>query len=166
MKRVDREFLANLLAVTSLHPFGKGNLTVDGVQWSDEVETASAEFTAVETVIIDYGTAADIKEIGFALTLRIKSSSTTKFVKFKWQARNKGGTWVDLHAEVTYPANASVYAEYTYSGRFELVANFNELPMELRAVIQREDATEEALAQVKNSSCITIVLNPRAEVEQ
>lgn len=166
MKRVDREFLASILAVTSLHPFAKGNLTVDGVQWSDEVTTASAHFEEVETVVIDYGTAADIKEIGFALTLRIKSSGASKFVKFKWQARNKNGSWVDLHTEVTYAADASLYSEYTYSGRFELETNFNELPMELRAVIQREDAVEEAIAQVKNSSCITIIINPRAEVEQ
>lgn len=166
MKRLDREFLAQLLAIASLHPFGKGDITSDGVQWSTEVTTSDGTFTEVESAIIEYGTSANIKEIGLALTLQIKSSGAAKFVKFKWQARNKGGTWVDLHVEVTYAANASVYAEYTYTGRFKTVANFNKVPFEIRAVIQREDATENAIAQLKNSSCIILIIDPRTEVER
>lgn len=166
MKRQDREFEALLFGLISLHPFAKGDITVDGVNWSPEITTSDADFTEVESIIIDMGTPAEIEEVYFALTHRIKSSSTTKFVKFKWQARNKDGTWVDLHVEVTYLSNADTYVEYSYSGTFKLENDFHLVPFEVRLVIQREDATENAIAQVKNSSCLSVIINPREAVER
>jgi len=165
MKNYDREHLATLLAIAPIHPFALGNLTEDGVQWSSEVSTTGADLTPVETITVDFGIAAKIYEIEFGLTLALKSSGAAKFAKFKWQARDKFGTWVDLHTEVTYAADASDYKEYTVSGRFAVITNFTKLPFQVRAVVQREDATENVTAKVKNSSYILVVLDPVEIVE-
>ena len=146
-----------LLAIAPLHPFGQGNLTTDGIQWSDEVSTTDAEWTEIEAVKIKPEFTKDIVEIEMALTLRLKSSGAAKFAKFKWQARNEDGTWVDLCSEQTYAADASAYKEHTISGRFKTTANFDEIPLDIRAMVQREDETENVTAQCKNSSYVMII---------
>jgi len=100
------------------HPFAKGNLTSDGVQWSAEKTTSTDDYETVEEVTVNPPALGAVIEFEFGLTCAVKSSSTLESVLLKWQARNKGGTWVDLHSEVTYAADASAYKEYTYSGRF------------------------------------------------
>ena len=88
----------------------------------------------------------------------MKSSGTSESVLFKWQARNQGGTWVDLQPEVTYPADASSYKEYTYSGRFKPVANLNALPFDVRLIIKSGSAGgENAVGKTKNSSYIKVI---------
>ncbi len=140
------------------HPFAKGNLTSDGVQWSAEKTTATDDYEAVEEVAVSPPALGTVIEFEFGLTGAVKSSGSTESVKFKWQARNKGGTWVDLHSEVTYSADASTYKEYTYSGRFKPVANFNTVPFDLRLVI-KSGATggENAVGKTKNSSYVKVI---------
>ncbi len=149
-----------VLAVTEHveHPLAKGNLTADGVQWSAEKTTSTDNYEAVEEVMVNPPALGAIIEFEFGLTCAVKSSGAAESVLFKWQARNKGGTWVDLHAEVTYAADASTYREYTYSGRFPPVANFNALPFELRLIIKSGAAGgENAVGKTKNSSYVKVI---------
>lgn len=144
------------------HPFAKGNLTSDGVQWSAEKTTAADDYEAVEEVTVNPPALGAIIEFEFGLTCAVKSSGATEGVLFKWQARNKGGPsaegWVDLHGEVTYAANASAYKEYTYGGRFKPVADFASVPFDLRLVIKSGSAGgENAVGKTKNSSYVRVV---------
>lgn len=140
------------------HPFAKGNLTPDGVQWSAEKTTATDDYETVEEVTISPPQLGAIIEFEFGLTCAVKSTGTLEGVLFKWQARNKGGTWVDLHDEVTYPADASAYKEYTYGGRFKPVASFNSIPFEVRLVIKSGGAGgENAVGKTKGSSYIKVI---------
>jgi hypothetical protein len=140
------------------HPFAKGNLTSDGVQWSAEKATSTDDYEAVEEVVVNPPALGRVIEFEFGLTCAVKSSGATESACFKWQARNKGGTWVDLHSEVTYPADASAYKEYTYSGRFKPVADFNTVPFDLRLVIRSGGAGgENAAGKTKNSSYVRII---------
>jgi len=140
------------------HPFAKGNLTSDGVQWSVEKSTTTDDYETVEQVTVNPPQLGAIIEFEFGLTCAVKSSGSTEAAKFKWQARNKGGTWVDLHSEVTYAADASAYKEYTYSGRFQPVANFNAVPFDIRLAIKSGSAGgENAVGKTKNSSYIKVV---------
>jgi len=82
-------------------------------------------------------------------------SSGTADVTYKWQARNQGGTWVDLHSAVTKTDIGTSYVEETRSGRFQMVSNFNALPFEVRLVIQCNEASE-GRARVKNSSYVRV----------
>ncbi|MBI4304286.1 MAG: hypothetical protein HY665_08135 [Chloroflexi bacterium] len=140
------------------HPFAKGNLTSDGVQWSAEKTTSTDDYEAVEEVTANPPALGAVVEFEFGLTCAVKSSGAAESVLFKWQARNKGGTWIDLHGEVTYPANASAYREYTYSGRFKPVANFNSLPFDVRLLVKSGAAGgENAVAKTKNSSYVRVI---------
>ena len=140
------------------HPLAKGNLSADGVQWSAEHTTAADGYEEVESVAINPPALGGIIELEFGLTCAVKSSGAAESVLFKWQARNSGGTWVDLHSEVTYPANASTYKEYTYSGRFKPVAGFDSVPFDVRLVVKSGGAGgENAVGKTKNSSYVKVV---------
>jgi len=140
------------------HPFARGNLTVDGVQWSDEHTTSADDYEEVESAVISPPALGDVLEFEFGLTCAVKSSGATESVLFKWQARNQGETWVDLHDEVTYSADASDYQEYTYSGRANAVDNFNQIPFEVRLVVKSGSAGgENAIGKTKSSSYVKVV---------
>ena len=140
------------------HPFAKGNLTPDGIQWSAEKTTSTDGYETVEEVIVSPPALGTVIEFEFGLTCAVKSSSTAESVLFKWQARNAGGSWVDLHPEVTYAANASAYREYTYSGRGQAVSNFNSLPFNIRLQIKSGAAAgENAVGKTKNSSYVRVI---------
>jgi len=140
------------------HQFAKGNLTFDGVQWSAEKTTSTNDFETVEEITVNPPALGAVIEFEFGLTCAVKSSGNTEPVLFKWQARNKGGNWVDLHSEVTYPADASAYKEYTYSGRFKPVADFNSVPFNMRLAIKSGSAGgENAVGKTKNSSYVRII---------
>ena len=139
------------------YPFAKGNLTADGVQWSSEVDTTTADTDVeVESVTIQPPALGALVEVEFGLTAAFRAvSSATADLIYKWQARNKGGTWIDLHSAVTKTNIGTSYVEETRSGRFEPVTNFNTLPFEVRLIVQANEANE-GRAKVKNSSYITV----------
>ena len=140
------------------NPFAKGDLSSDGVQWSAEKTTTTDGYESVEEVTINPPALGAIIEFEFGLTCAVKSGGTQESVLFKWQARNKGGTWVDLHSAVTYAADASAYKEYTYSGRFQPVADFNTVPFDIRLAIKSGAAGgENAVGKTKNSSYVKVV---------
>jgi hypothetical protein len=140
------------------HPFARGNLTSDGVQWSAEHTTSTDDYEEVESVVVSPPALGDVLEYEFGLTCAVKSSGATESVLFKWQARNQGGTWVDLHNEVTYAADASAYKEYTYSGRFKPVANFDVVPFDVRLIIKSGGAGgENAIGKAKGSSYVKVI---------
>jgi hypothetical protein len=87
---------------------GGQNLAADGVQWSTEVVSVDAnlDYTGL-SVTLDWGLSGDLALITFALTLSIKAGSATADPKYKWQARNKGGTWTDLMADYITKANVN-----------------------------------------------------------
>jgi hypothetical protein len=140
------------------HPFARGNLTADGVQWCDEHTTSTDEYEEVENAIITPPALGEVLEFEFGLTCAVKSSGSSESVLFKWQARNQGGTWVDLHEEMMYTADASTYKEYTCSGRFKPVGDFDRVPFEIRLVIKSGSADgENAIGKTKNSSYVRVV---------
>jgi len=140
------------------YPFAKGNLTSDGVQWSGEVDTTTVDTDVeVESVVINTPALGAMIEVEFGLTAGFRAvSSATADLTYKWQARNKGGTWVDLHSAVTKTDIGTTYVEETRSGRFKLVDNFDSLPFEVRLIIQCNEANE-GRAKVKNSSYVRVV---------
>jgi len=142
------------------HRLVDGALTEDGVQWSAEVSTVNAntDYTVLE-LTLDNGQSGDISLLTPALTLAIKAGNATADVKFKWQARNKAGTWVDLHAYITLADVNTTYVERTVSGYKFPVTNLNSYPIDVRLVIQSNEATPGvATAKVKNSSYVKVEL--------
>lgn len=139
------------------HPFGKGALTIDGVQRSAELTTSTDVYEAVESVTITQPTGYTLTEIEFGLTGRNKSSSTVETVVFKWEASDAGSSWEDLFAEQTHAASAAAYEEETWSGRFAPTGNFlgTGATFQVRYVIKSGSAGgETALGSTKSSSYI------------
>jgi hypothetical protein len=140
------------------HPFARGLLTEDGIQYSQEKTTTTDDYETVEEVTVSPPALGKVLEFEFGLTCAVKSSGATESVLFKWQARNKGGTWVDLTGEVTCPADASEYIEYTYSGRFQPAEDFNTVPFDIRLAVKSGSAGgENASAKTKNSSYVRVI---------
>jgi len=138
-------------------PFGKGDLTSDGLQWCSEIDTTTADTDVeVESVTINPPALGRVISVEFGLTAAVKAvSSATADLIYKWQARNKDGTWVDLHTAVTKTDIGTAYVEETRSGRFKPVTNFDSLPFEVRLIIQCNEANE-GRAKIKNSSYIRV----------
>lgn len=139
------------------YPFAKGNLTSDGIQWCTEKDTAGANVDVeVECATIKPPALGPVIEVELGLTAAFRAvSSGTADLIYKWQARNKGGTWVDLHSAVTKSNIGTTYVEETQSGRFKTVANFNSLPFEVRLIIQCNEESE-GRAKIKNSSYVRV----------
>ena len=139
------------------HPFGRGDLTADGIQWSTETDTTTADTdVAIDTATVRPPALGDLIEVEFGLTAAFRAvSSGTADVTYKWQARNKGGTWVDLHSAVTKADIGTTYVEESRSGRFLAEAGFNQLPFDIRLVVQCDEA-DEGRAKIKNSSYVRV----------
>ncbi len=139
------------------YPFAKGSLTADGIQWSAEVDTPTPDTDVeVESVIIKPPSLGEILEIEFGLTAALRAvASATADITYKWQARNKGGSWVELHSAVTKTDIGTTYVEESRSGRFKAIANFDSLPFEVRLVIRCDEAGE-GRAKIKNSSYVRV----------
>ncbi len=134
------------------------DLTSDGVQYSAEVTTGSADVDVdVLARLVDPGLDGNVLWVEFGLTAEFRAvSSATADLVWKWQARNKDGSWVDLHPAVTETNIGTSYLSRTRSGYFTPVANFQEVPFEVRLILQCNEASE-GRAKVKNSSYIRVV---------
>ena len=142
------------------HRLVDGNLTEDGVQWSGEVSTVNADTDyEVLKVSLDNSQMGILEKLTPGLTLAIKAGNATADVKYKWQARNKTGTWVDLHAYFTKADIGTTYIEYTVSGYKFPVTNLTTYPVDVRLVIQSNEISPGvATAKVKNSSHVEVTL--------
>ena len=142
------------------HPFGKGALTRNGVQYSAEALAATATTDQpVESVTIDPLAVGSAIEYEFGLTAAFKAtSSTTCTIGYQWKARNKGGTWVNLHAASAIAAAVgTTYAhEPTWSGRFKATTNLNRVPFDVQLDFRCSTSTE-GYAKIKNSSYAKVI---------
>ena len=103
-----------------------GGLTEDGIQYSSEVTTGATNTNVtVLSKLINPVLEGEILLVEFGLTADFKAvSSDTADLIWKWQARNKDGTWVDLHSAVTETNIGTTYKSRTRSGYFTPEANF------------------------------------------
>jgi hypothetical protein len=139
------------------YPFARGDLTSDGIQWSAEKDTVSAGVDVeVENIEIRPPALGKVLEVEFGLTAAFKAiSSATADLTYKWQARNKGGTWVNLHTPVVKTDIGTTYVEETRSGRFKTTSNFDSVPFEVRLVIQCNEV-DQGRAKTKNNSFVRV----------
>ena len=142
------------------HRLIDGNLTEDGIQWSDEVSTVNADTDyEVLKVSLDNSQTGILEKLTLGLTLAINAGSATADVKYKWQARNKAGTWVDLHDYFIKADIGTAYMEYTVSGYKFPITNLTTYPVDVRLVIQSNEISPGvATAKVKNSSHVEVTL--------
>ena len=139
------------------HPFGKGSLTTNGVQYCTAVTGIDNDaYDAVESITIQQPTGMTLVEIEFGLTGRLDVSGTpTDSALWKWQASDAGSSWQDLIAEQTLATPAAA-TDVTCAGRFAPTGNFLGAgsSFQVRMVAKSSGATDTVTAETKNSSYI------------
>jgi len=147
----------------TLHPFGKGNLTAAGSQYSTEVTNTTTTYTAVQTATIDLPGLDKILEIEFGITTAIKTA-TAQTTLLKVQASDDAVTWVDLCSAAS-TTGKTTYVDVTRSGRFDVTtAGFlgkgqgKKSPFYLRMVSAKSSTASATLtSKAKNSSYLHVV---------
>ncbi|RLC91467.1 MAG: hypothetical protein DRI39_10315 [Chloroflexi bacterium] len=133
-----------------------GHLTGDGVQYSTAYTTqdvGSLEEAFSRT--IDPGLAGDLLWLELGLTISLYASADNTAGKWKWQGRNKDGTWVDLHDLVTesdIDTQGTGAIERTRQGFAPVIEGLGQVPLELRLMVQCDTAGRTVTARVKSSS--------------
>jgi len=137
-------------------------LTADGVQWSDEKTLAvgTAE-TQVFGAIFEPPQSGTLIAVELGLVCHLKSGEATVPKKWRWKARNKAGTWINLHAEVSENLTAD-YVEKSMSGNFYAITNFNQVPFEIGLFCTPHASTADAtiISEIKNASEVTVIYKP------
>ena len=140
-----------------VHPFAKGALTVDGVQYSTPVTgITNAAYVPIETITINKPSGYTLEEIELGLTGALDVSGTpTDSALWKWQASDDGVSWQDLIAEQTL-TTPSAYTDVGCSGRFAPTGNFlgTGSSFQVRMVAKCSGATDTVSGKTKNSSYV------------
>jgi len=139
------------------HPFAKGSLTADGLQYSSEVTGIDNDaYDPIEEITIQQPDGYTLEEIDFALTGALDVSGTpTDNALWKWQASDDGVSWQDLISEQTL-TTPSAYTDVACSGRFAPFGNFlgTGTSFRVRMVARCSGATDTVAAKTKNSSYV------------
>ncbi len=151
-----------------LGPYDKhlveGDLVEGGAQYDTAVDTTTLD---VDVVVGTYTVNSPILgpvetskfillEVWCSLIAEVRAVSTaTADLKWKWQARNSGGTWIDLHTEVTETDINTTYVSQAMQGYMDIQSGLNELPMDLQLLLQCNE-TNEGRGRVANTAYITI----------
>lgn len=151
------------------------DLTTDGVQYSDVVETvlANTDVTIFEETFEPEAYKGKIIWVYFNLIATLKAQSGTANLKMKMQVRNKGGTWQDLFAQITYATIGTSYLDKKYEGYLvkaaaayctpgdaDLWTYFNKVPFDFRVLLQSNEtaaANGRGYGKMKNSSLVRAV---------
>lgn len=136
--------------------------TITGVQWSSEVVTVTAatDYTLLSFSFDDYfprltGTLAWVY---YTIYFQLKAGNGTADLKWKLQARNKAGTWTDMCAEQTAANIGTVYVDKVIKGYLAIGANINQIPFEMRIIMQSNEATPGiATGKIKNTTSIRAI---------
>lgn len=143
----------------------KAALTSDGVQYSAEVATTTADTDVVLfSYSVDLGIADMYKRdyfkalwVYFNVVVALKANSSgTADLKWKAQARNKGGTWVDLFAYQTESDIGTTYVDKKMEGYANLQANFEQVPFDFQILYQCNELNE-GRGKLKNSTLFRAV---------
>jgi len=139
------------------HPFAKGSLTTNGVQYSTAVSGIDNDaYDAIETITFEQPAGMTLEEIEFGLTGRLDVSGTpTDNALWKWQASDDGSDWEDLIGEQTL-TTPSAATDVSCSGRFAPTGNFlgTGSSFQVRMVAKCSGATDTVTGETKNSSYI------------
>lgn len=141
---------------------GGSDLTANGVQYATEIPTTALDTdVTILSKTVGYIGKADLIWIYFNLECAFKANASgTADVKWKAQARNKNGTWIDLFDWVTYANIGIAYLDKVMKGYALLQESFNEVPFDFRILYQCNELNE-GRAKLKNTSFVRLVYKRR-----
>lgn len=148
-----------------------GDLTTDGVAYSDEKITVSnnTDITVYEVTFEPHDFGGKIVWVYFNIVATLKGADAQADVKMQMEVRNKGGTWQTLFSQVTYTDINTTYLDKRYEGYLvkpattyctpgdaDLWTYFDEVPFDFRVLLQAADSTD-GYGKIKNSSLIRAI---------
>ena len=142
------------------YPDFDAELSSDGVQYSPEVDTTTAN-TNVEVLKFTVAPIGTKRKIIWAYAnleaeFRAVTSGTADII-WKWQARNLGAsTWQDLHSAVTETDIGTSYVSRVRKGYINLQSDLDSVPFEVRLIMQCNEANE-GRARVRNTTFVRVV---------
>ncbi len=138
-------------------PFGKGQLTSDGIQWSSEVTSALNVYSTIETVTIEPPILGKIMQVELGITWAQKADGATDKAIGLVQVLDKLGAWNDAMTAVTNGTAGTTYEEKTYSGNLSLSTHAVQFPFQIRVRVKSNGTTNNAVGKVKNSSRVRVL---------
>ena len=157
VKEKEDEVTYKLLALASKNYVNAPALTADGVQWSDNMDTTTANVDiTVFWVKINPPKGGTIVSLELGLTAGFKAvSSATADLIYKWQGKSVAKeTWIDLMAATTITNPSTTEQEKSWSGLFPIIqTDLHIVPFEVRLILQCNEANE-GRGRVKSSSYI------------
>jgi len=138
-----------------------GDLTESGLQYSTEVEITTKD---TDTALFLHEFELGYTHVGthpaityqtllwnyFKIAVMLKVSAGTATMKWKPQARNHDGTWIDLCGYISFSATTA-YQESRVEGYAGLTSDFNQIPFDFRILFQC-DADTIGKGKVKNTT--------------
>jgi len=153
-----KDLAINALVTKLRHPFAKGSLTTNGVQYcTAQTGVDNSAYVEVESITFQQPADMTLEEIEFGLTgaVKVDGSGSTDDINWKWQASDDGSSWEDLISEQT-ESNTNTFTDVSCSGRFAPTGNFlgTGSSFKVRMVIKSSGATDTVSGKTKNSSYI------------
>jgi hypothetical protein len=152
-----RNILVAGVAVVA-HPFAKGSLTTNGVQYSTElsggINTLSG-YVAVEAVTVKNPVPGGLREIEFDLLGAVHTNSSLANILYKWQGSDDATVWVDLCTAQT--TSSTPYSIVRAAGSFSPVSGFliSGVSFAVR-MVAAANSGDQVFAKTANSSYITM----------
>ena len=129
--------------LTSYPVKAQGTTNSDGVQYSDEVVTIDAgtdyELLLWKSEDSYPKVAGNLAWVHYNINFELKAGNGTADLKWKLQARNKGGTWTDMCAEQTESNINTTYIAKRIKGYLDIKDNINTAPFEMRIILQSNE---------------------------
>lgn len=119
-------------------------ITGDGVQYSTPVESVAAN---AYVTLLSYLTSdryprlrGTLAYVYVNISIELKAGTATADLKWKVQARNKDGTWVDMSAEQSLDNIGTSYVADRLEGFFSIQTNITQIPLEVKIVIKSNES--------------------------
>ncbi len=151
-----------------LHPFGRGNLSTDGVQYSAANSTSADTdgYVTIETGTITLPDGVVLTEVELGLTSVVYGTNTTGNIGIVWGIGNTSTGYDALHTEVTSTSStdSTTPEEDTVSGRIVPTGGTNFTganPFYVRCTIQSNSTGLRAFGKTKNSSFVKVQYRER-----
>ena len=161
--RVFKNIIQNM--AYTIHPFGRGDLTTNGVQYSS-ITTGSTGITSKSTAAVGVTIANTtlsipgfdnhyLDEIEFGLTQALASTNGTSTCGYCWYWKDPDeSTWTALMSAYNF-RTTKAWTDRTHSGYGKPATGYNKLPMALKLEAWGKTASMLEI-KIKNSSYVKI----------
>lgn len=152
----------NFFDLSSYPVKAQGTTDSDGVQYDTEVVTVDVD---TDYALFAFDSSNDFPKLDgnlawvhYNIIFSLKAGNASADLKWKLQARNKGGTWTDMCAEQTESNINTTYIEKRIKGYLDIKTNIITAPFEMKLIFQSNEATPGiGTGKVKNSTIIRMV---------